>query len=228
MKFTDFFRDDAPYSSLRLLQFIFFLLFSIGWIFVTLRTKLMADIPIGLQVVVGLFLGGKVLQKGIEVYQARVTPASAPAPETKTAQGGFVRLPLVLFLLILSAVIFTTSMIHAETREEMKTRFKAISVHCAEAVRVNPSDPQWDPAFQLEHRQHLLDDLIRCATERNHLRRAAACPHNWHVLGPKAKGCPRCKSIAHLVDEKWLVVLADGIWVGPEPLCYPEDYGLTK
>ena len=74
MGFGDFFRDDRPHSSYRLLQFIFFLLFSLGWIYVTVRTKLMADIPVGLQVVVGLMLGGKVLQKGIEVYQDRVTP----------------------------------------------------------------------------------------------------------------------------------------------------------
>ena len=74
MGFTDFFKDDSPYSSYRLLQFIFFLLFSLGWAYVTIRTRLLADVPMGLQVVIGLLLGGKVLQKGIEVYQDKVTP----------------------------------------------------------------------------------------------------------------------------------------------------------
>lgn len=71
--FWDFFRDDTPYSSMRLIQFIFFFLFSVGWAIVTIRTKLLADVPLGLQVVVGLLLGGKVLQKGIEAYQSKVT-----------------------------------------------------------------------------------------------------------------------------------------------------------
>lgn len=74
MAIGDFFRDDSPYSSYRLLQFIFFLFFSLGWGYVTVRTRLLADVPVGLQVVVGLLLGGKVLQKGIEVYQDKVTP----------------------------------------------------------------------------------------------------------------------------------------------------------
>ncbi len=74
MDFGNFFRDDSPYSSYRLLQFIFFLLFSLGWAYVTVRTKLLADVPVGLQVVVGLLLGGKVLSKGIEVFQDKVTP----------------------------------------------------------------------------------------------------------------------------------------------------------
>ncbi len=135
MKFTDFFRDDAPYSSLRLLQFIFFLLFSIGWIYVTLRTKLMADIPIGLQVVVGLLLGGKVLQKGIEVYQARVMPSSAVVPGTKTDQAGFVRFSLMLFLAItLSVILAIATFAHAETRKEMKERLRIASGASAEEV----------------------------------------------------------------------------------------------
>jgi hypothetical protein len=74
MKFSDFFSDASQYSSYRLIQFIFFLLFSLGWAYVTIRTKLLADVPVGLQVVIGLLLGGKVLSKGIEVFQDKVTP----------------------------------------------------------------------------------------------------------------------------------------------------------
>ncbi|MDA8178339.1 MAG: hypothetical protein M0T69_02195 [Deltaproteobacteria bacterium] len=117
--------------------------------------------------------------------------------------------------------------VHAETRQETKTRLSVISKQCAEA-------PARSFDFSDEARKvsdclrigSLRDDLIRCATERHHLRRAAACPHDWHGIGPKVKGCSKCESIAHFVNGEWLVVLADGIWVGPEPMDYPEDYGL--
>ena len=67
----DLLRDDKPFSSLRYIQFLFFTLFSIGWFIVTLTSKppALADIPEGLQVTIGLLLTGKVLQKGVEVYQ---------------------------------------------------------------------------------------------------------------------------------------------------------------
>jgi hypothetical protein len=117
---------------------------------------------------------------------------------------------------------------HAETREERMARFKRVSKECA--ARANKELAYYNPHFLFREKcrriDSLHDDLIRCATERYHLRRAAACPHVWHGIGPKVKGCAKCESIAHFVNGEWLVVLADGIWVGPEPTDYPEDYGL--
>lgn len=117
---------------------------------------------------------------------------------------------------------------HAETREEMKARFEKVSKECA--ARADRELADYNPHFLVREKcrriDSLRDDLIRCATERHHLRRAAACPHEWHGIGPKVKGCAKCESIAHFVNGEWLVVLADGIWVGPEPIDYPEDYGL--
>jgi hypothetical protein len=119
---------------------------------------------------------------------------------------------------------------HAETREEMKARFVKVSMECAERTDKILSDDTWSRHWVIRSDcrriSSLRDDLIRCATERHHLRRAAACPHQWHGIGPKVKGCAKCESIAHFVNGEWIVVLADGIWVGPEPRDYPEDYGL--
>ena len=118
--------------------------------------------------------------------------------------------------------------VHAETREETKARFEKVLKDCA--VQTDRELADYNPHFLVREKcrriDSLRDDLIRCATERRHLRRAAACPHNWHGIGPKVKGCSKCESVAHFVNGEWLVVLADGIWVGPEPLDYPEDYGL--
>jgi len=132
-----------------------------------------------------------------------------------------------VFLIVLASLAVAT-IAHAETREEMKARFERVSKECAERADRELTD--YNPHFLVREKcrriDSLHDDLIRCATERHHLRRAAACPHLWHGIGPKVKGCAKCESIAHFVNGEWLVVLADGIWVGPEPIDYPEDYGL--
>ncbi len=132
-----------------------------------------------------------------------------------------------LFLIVL-AVLTVATVTHAETREEMKARFERVSKECAERTSRELADynPHWLVKEKCRRIDSLRDDLIRCATERHHLRRAAACPHQWYGIGPKVKGCARCESIAHFVNGEWLVVLADGIWVGPEPIDYREDYGL--
>ena len=118
----------------------------------------------------------------------------------------------------------------AETREEIKARLERVSKECAERADKILSDDTWSRHWVIRSDcrriSSLHDDLIRCATERHHLRRAAACPHAWHGIGPKVKGCAKCESIAHFVNGEWLVVLAGGMWVGPDPLRYPEDYGL--
>ena len=129
-----------------------------------------------------------------------------------------------IFLIVL-AVLVVATVVRAETREE---RFEKVRKECA-AQAAKELD-YYNPHFLFREKcrriDSLRDDLIRCATERHHLRRAAACPHWWHEIGPKVRGCAKCESIAHFVNGEWLVVLADGIWVGPEPKDYPEDYGL--
>jgi hypothetical protein len=129
---------------------------------------------------------------------------------------------------ILAIALAVATIAHAETREEMKARFENVRKECAAQTVRELAD--YNPYFLVREKcrriDSLHDDLIRCATERHHLRRAAACPHQWHGIGPKVKGCAKCESIAHFVNGEWLVVLADGIWVGPEPIDYPENYGL--
>ena len=138
----------------------------------------------------------------------------------------YIRPPVGFFLFVLLLVIATLA--HAETREERMARFEKVSKECAAAA--DRELAYYNPHFLVREKcrriDSLHDDLIRCATERHHLRRAAACPHQWHGIGPKVKGCAKCESLAHFVNGEWLVVLADGIWVGPEPIDYPEDYGL--
>jgi hypothetical protein len=134
-----------------------------------------------------------------------------------------------IFLIVL-AVLAVATVAHSETREERMAEFERVRQACAERTdRLLAGDTwsiRWLITSSCRRASSLRDDLIRCATERHHLRRAAACPHLWHGIGPKVKGCAKCESIAHFVNGEWLVVLADGIWVGPEPRDYPEDYGL--
>ncbi|PIP62393.1 hypothetical protein COW98_04345 [Candidatus Roizmanbacteria bacterium CG22_combo_CG10-13_8_21_14_all_35_9] len=56
---------------MRLLQFIFFILFSFAWFYVSLVSKppVLADVPPGVQMVIGILLTGKVLQKGVEAWK---------------------------------------------------------------------------------------------------------------------------------------------------------------
>ena len=72
----------------------------------------------------------------------------------------------------------------------------------------------------------LLNAFTRCGTERQSLRRAAMCEHTWKHVGPGMKGCPKCASLATFVGGEWQVTFCDGIYVGPDPLDYPETYNL--
>jgi len=116
----------------------------------------------------------------------------------------------------------------AETREEMKARFERVSKECAE--RADRELAYYNPHFLVREKcrriDSLHDDLIRCAKERRALRLAAWCEHSWEMIGPGAASCPKCRSIAHFLGGEWQVVFAKGIWVGPEPWAYPDEYGL--
>jgi hypothetical protein len=77
-------------------------------------------------------------------------------------------------------------------------------------------DKIWNVAYLYHSQEQTADALHRVVREKMALRIAAACPHQWEVLGPDRKGCPLCGSIADNICGKWSVVLAGGKWVGPE------------
>ena len=61
------------------------------------------------------------------------------------------------------------------------------------------------------------DANLRCRAELKSLMAVSACPHQWEQLGKGRKGCPLCSSIADEVNGKWVIVLANGMHIGPEP-----------
>lgn len=129
----------------------------------------------------------------------------------------------------LSAVLATTAFsAHAETREEMKARFEKVLRDCAAQTDKELAD--YNPHFLVREKcrriDSLRDDLIRCASERNRLRVAAGCSHRWEDIGPGTRWCRECRSIAHFLGGVWQVTFTGGMWVGPDPLRYPEEYGL--
>lgn len=134
----------------------------------------------------------------------------------------------VVFLLCVFVVIAIGRCAHAETREEMKARFEKVSKECA--ARADRELADYNPHFLVREKcrriDSLHDDLYRCASERNRLRVAAACAHEWEDIGPGARWCRECRSIAHFLGGQWQVTFTGGMWVGPNPLAYPEDYGL--
>jgi len=61
------------------------------------------------------------------------------------------------------------------------------------------------------------DANLRCRVELYSLAIVSACPHQWEMLGNDRKGCPLCASIADKVNGRWVIVLANGVHIGPEP-----------
>jgi hypothetical protein len=127
-------------------------------------------------------------------------------------------LPIVL------AVLVVVTIAHAETREEARARLSAISAQCADATNRGLNNE--DPTRNCLRIGSLRDDLIRCAHEREHLRRAAGCSHRWEDTGPGRRWCRECRSIADFLGGEWQVVFTRGLYVGPDPLRYPKEYGL--
>jgi hypothetical protein len=80
----------------------------------------------------------------------------------------------------------------------------------------SPPDKIWNVAYLYHSQEQTADALHRVVREKMALRKAAACPHQWEMLGKDRKGCPLCASIADNVCGTWMVVLARGIWTGPE------------
>jgi hypothetical protein len=115
---------------------------------------------------------------------------------------------------------------HAETREEARARLSAISAQCAERTNEYCFGEEARRASDCLRIGSLRDDLLRCASERNRLRLAAGCSHRWEDIGPGSRWCRECRSIAHFLGGEWQVTFTGGMWVGPDPLRYPEDYGL--
>lgn len=132
------------------------------------------------------------------------------------------------FILFLMALAVLGTVAQAETREETKARLEKVSKECAERSDKELAD--YNPHFLVREKcrriDSLRDDLTRCAKERRALRIAAWCEHSWEMIGPGAASCPKCRSIAHFLGEQWQVVFVKGMWVGPEPWMYPEEYGL--
>ena len=77
--------------------------------------------------------------------------------------------------------------------------------------------PPSNECMPIKFHDQIADLLHRCRVERAALREAGVCEHQWEMLGAGRKGCPKCASIADKVNGKWVVVLANGIHVGPSP-----------
>ena len=73
MKISDFLRDDSPYSSMRVAFWIFTMLFVPSfvavWVWLCIRAVSLVDVPAGITFLIMTVLGGKVAQKGVEVYK---------------------------------------------------------------------------------------------------------------------------------------------------------------
>ena len=132
--------------------------------------------------------------------------------------------------LIVLAILAIATVVHAETREETKARLRIISQECAERADKILADDTWSRHWIIRSDcrriSSLRDDLTRCAHERNHLRITAGCSHQWQDTGPGRRWCRECRSVADFLGGQWQVVFTGGVWVGSEPLLYPEEYGL--
>jgi hypothetical protein len=134
---------------------------------------------------------------------------------------------LITFTLSVILAIAAVSA-QAETGEEMKARFEKVRKECAAQTARELAD--YNPYFLVREKcrriDSLRDDLIRCAHERIHLRVAAGCSHQWEDIGPGTRWCRECRSIANFLGGKWMVVFTNGLYVGPDPLLYPDEYNL--
>lgn len=77
MKIFDFLRDDSPYSTMRvtvfLIQVLFFPCFVYTWTYLSITKQMIMNVPDGVIWLVGVTLGFKTLQKGIEVVKKNGT-----------------------------------------------------------------------------------------------------------------------------------------------------------
>lgn len=135
------------------------------------------------------------------------------------------RIATIIIFIAIWATLFAVTFAHAETREE---RFEKVRKECAERAskELDYFNPHWLVKEKCRRIDSLRDDLLRCASERNRLRIAAGCSHRWEDIGPGRRWCRECWSIADFLGGEWLVVFTGGMWVGQDPLRYPENYGL--
>ena len=135
-----------------------------------------------------------------------------------------------IFLSTLILVSLLSFPAHSGNKEETKARLSVVSRECAERADKILSDDTWSRHWVIRSDcrriSSLRDDLTRCATERNRLRIAAGCSHKWEDTGPGRRWCRECRSIAHFLGGVWMVTFTGGLWVGPDPLRYPKEYGL--
>ena len=70
MKFFDFLRDDSPYSTMRVATFLIIALFIpcfvTQWTWLSAVKGVLQDIPESVQWLLGILLGAKIIQKGVE------------------------------------------------------------------------------------------------------------------------------------------------------------------
>jgi hypothetical protein len=134
---------------------------------------------------------------------------------------------IITFTLSVILAIATVSAF-AETREEARARLSAISAQCAERTNEYYFGEEARRASDCLRIGSLRDDLFRCASERNRLRLAAGCSHAWEDTGLGRRWCRECRSIADFLGGEWQVVFTRGLYVGPDPLKYPKEYGLER
>ena len=85
---TSFLRDDSPYSTMRiamlLIIVIFVPCFTYVWVKVSLEIQALAEVPTGVQWLLGVLLGAKIAQKVIEIGPDAITAIKGVAvPATK-------------------------------------------------------------------------------------------------------------------------------------------------
>jgi hypothetical protein len=91
MKFSDFFREDSPYSSMRLAAvgstILFVPCFVFLWTWLSYWNRELTVIPDSVMWFLGVLLGVKTLQKGVEVIgsvTSRIFAPKDPLPPTPT------------------------------------------------------------------------------------------------------------------------------------------------
>lgn len=210
-----FFEDDnGNKSSARLRAFIVLMGFMIVWGTVAIVKKDIPSIPESVLIFVLSVCGITTVQR---IWGEKT-------PEKPAAPSGSAHLSAVILLLVLLMGILAVA--HAETREESRARLSAISARCAERTNEYFFGEEMRRASDCLRIGSLHDDLYRCASERNRLRVAAGCDHDWQDIGPGTRYCRECRSIAHFLGGRWMVTFTGGMWVGPDPLDYPREYGL--
>jgi hypothetical protein len=133
---------------------------------------------------------------------------------------------IALSVLAVLTVLTVATVAAAESREATKARLSAISAQCTERTNEYYFGEEARRASDCLRIGSLRNDLIRCAHEREHLRRAAGCSHQWQDTGPGRRWCRECRSIADFLGGEWQVVFTGGLFVGPDPMRYPKEYGL--